>query len=559
MKVLAYRVFGKRPKKVQLSAMDYMDELISSSTPMPKTSDYLAFMKAACPDQSEKRVAIAWNMIKQRLGDAKEDAFPDEDHLVNIDALISALNETPEIDESVALTATTDAAATSLPLPSSSPSPLKAAAPKVITPSARSSKTTISRSSSSGGSSSNSGNSSSSGGSSSHPSAGQIIAMKALFKDNFHQFQGVPWSLSSGAVIDDRLFEAITDMSHESALHSFVIQDVDAVLALFQAEMDQEEIASAMVAPQGKGLLELSEDELGFLAQFNMPRDELVEFMADHSWRGVATPLEHKPSAEFQKVAYNCVAHVLGTYESYGFSLPSSPLESWCTHGLWGFLNRALHQHQVLEYSFGEVHSEASAHRRQKQRPWQGRQQVGHKVDGMVGLPARSLEIFYMEAGKKDSGAKSTKCLHDIRKLCKLMKDAHDAIRERTTANVREEVVTFGLRISRTSATVFTLHQLPGRFYQAIPEVDLSLPFVWMQHDTQTIISVITWILRLRKTVLSMAERIFKWTSEPKNGQRLKDHDHMALTMTSPQLLPTSLPTVNEDIPPLDDEASLSL
>jgi hypothetical protein len=158
--------------------------------------------------------------------------------------------------------------------------------------------------------------------------------MKALFKDNFHQFQGVPWSLSSGTVIDDRLFEAITDISHESTLHSFVIEDVDAVLALFEAEEDQEEIASVMVAPQGKGLLELLKDELGFLAQFNMPRDELVEFMADHSWRSIATSLENKPSADFQKVAYSCVAHVLGTYGRYGFSLPSAPLESWCTHGL---------------------------------------------------------------------------------------------------------------------------------------------------------------------------------------------------------------------------------
>ncbi|KAF9348699.1 hypothetical protein BGX34_002287 [Mortierella sp. NVP85] len=566
---LTHMIFGDRPRKVELCAMDYMEALVSSSTPTPKTSDYLAFMKAACPTQSGKNVARAWNTIKRRLGDAKKHDFPDEDHLGNMDTLITALNEVPEIDASVARTAMTDEAAISLPLPSSSSSsssssPLKTATPKVVSSSRRSSKTTISRSSfscgssnnsgnssNSGDSSSNSGNTSSSGDSSSHPSASQIIEMKALFKDNFRQFQGAPWSLSSGTVIDDRLLEAITDMSHESILHSFVIKDVDAVLALFEAE-DQEEIASTMVARQDKGLLELSEDELGFLAQFNMPRDELVEFMADHSWRSVGTSLENKPSTEFQKVAYSCVAHVLGTYEKYGFSLPNTPLESWCTHGLWGFLNSALHQYQVLEYTPGEVHSEASAHRQQKQRSRQGRRQVGHKVDGMVGLPARSLEILYVEADKKDSGAKSTKCSHDIRKLCKLMKDAHDAIRERTTANVREEVKTFGLRISGTSATVLTLHQLPGRFYQAIPEVDMSFPGVWTQHDTQTITSVITWILRLRKTILAMAERIFKWTSEPKSSQRSKDHDHMAPTMTSPQLVPTFLTTVNEDIPPLE-------
>ncbi|KAK3807232.1 MAG: hypothetical protein J3Q66DRAFT_445012 [Benniella sp.] len=83
-----------------------------------------------------------------------------------------------------------------------------------------------------------------------------------------------------------------------------------------------------------------------------------------------------------------------------------------------------------------------------------------------------SLRILHMEAGKKDSGAKSTGCLHDTRKLCKLMKDAHDAIREKTTTNFREEVVTFGSRISTSSATVYTFHRLTGRFYQAIPEID---------------------------------------------------------------------------------------
>ena len=196
----------------------------------------------------------------------------------------------------------------------------------------------------------------------------------------------------------------IPGIGHESALHSFVIDDVGALLELFEVEVDRDEITSTMV---GKGLLELSEAESKFLDQFNRPRDELVEFIADHSWRSVATPLEDKPSPEFQMVTYGTVAYVLEVYRKNGFSLPSNPLESWCTHDLWGFLRNVLHQHQVLEYSPGEVHSDASAHRRQKQRTWLGRQQVGHKVDGMVSLPARSLEILHMEVGRKDSGIKA--------------------------------------------------------------------------------------------------------------------------------------------------------
>ncbi|KAF9924924.1 hypothetical protein BGZ65_008055 [Modicella reniformis] len=466
---LTYEIFGVRPKKPELRAMDYLESLMSLSAPTPKTSDYLAFMRVECPAVPEMIVARAWNMIKRHLGDTKKEDYLGVDHLFDIGEFLAAFKEVPEIDESEMSTA----AAAAMPPPHNMATPDAAAS------SSRSSKAPTNRSRSN--SMSNSGNSSSG-----HPSQGQIMAMKSLFKANFNKFQGTPWSLPSGTVFDDHLCEAIMGLEQETALHSFIIEDVGALLQLFEVEMDQDKIRSAMVTPQGKGLLELSGAEAKYLDQFNKPRDELVEFIADQSWRSVAKALEDKPSTEFQKVAYWCVAP-------------------------------------------GEVHSEASAHRRNKQRTCQERQQVGHKVDGMVVFPARSLEILYMETVKKDSGVNSTKYLHDTKKLFKL-KDAHDAIRERTA----------------------TLHQHPGRFYQAIPEVTMSLSPVWMCYDKDTTIGVIAWVLRLRKTILAVTESAFKWTSLPKDGQRPGDHDdRMAPTMTSPQLLPTTPAILDEVIPPL--------
>jgi hypothetical protein len=61
---------------------------------------------------------------------------------------------------------------------------------------------------------------------------------------------------------------------YESALHSLVAEDIDAVLALFEAEVHQDEIVSTMVALQGR-ILELSEAKLRCLDQLNMSRDEL--------------------------------------------------------------------------------------------------------------------------------------------------------------------------------------------------------------------------------------------------------------------------------------------
>ena len=158
-----------------------------------------------------------------------------------------------------------------------------------------------------------------------------------------------------------------------------------------------------------------------------------------------------------------------------------------------------------------------------------------------------------MEVAKKDGGANTTKCLDDTKKLLKLMKDAHDMIREKATQDIRDRLVTFGLRISGPAVTIFTLRQRPGRFYQAVAEATVSFPSIWPDGDTGTIIAVISWILMLRKAVLAMAASVTTWTSLAIDGQNPGGHgDWITPTMTSPQFLPTASVIPTEDIPPLD-------
>ncbi|KAG0232577.1 hypothetical protein BGW42_008091 [Actinomortierella wolfii] len=542
-KKLAIEIFGDRPAKHEFHAVEYVLNLKESSVLIPTVDDYLAYQQAAYPNASKAGVARAWCRLKEYFSNVDETGCLFES-LSNVASLVAAFKEAPMIPtkpatitaEPATATATTISRTAMLPPPR---------------PASRSSRTPSSRtraSSVSGASSSSSG-SSNSNGSNGNPTPGQILSMKNLFRENFDSFHGAPWSLPSGAVLDDRLRSIVEDLSYESALHSFVIEDVDAVLKLFDDPADHDEIERILVKRSDEGLPTLSPAEHNFLKQYVLPPDDLHEFLADHAWRHVGNILQEKPSEEFQIVAHDCVTHVLRTYQENDLAFPTHPSESWFTFHLWGFLRIALSCRRTLAYQPGEVASEASSRRRNKRRIRDGRQCTGHKVDGMVVASARSLEICYMEAAKKDGGINTTKSLNNTRKLCKLMKDGHDAIRERAIPNIREQLVTFGVRISGPSVTIFTLHQRPGRFYQAVEEVTQWFPPLWSdQSDTQAVIAVITWILRLRKAILAMAVSVKAWLTEV--DENPNDHqDWIAPTMTSPCLLST--PVASSDIPPL--------
>ncbi|KAI8595230.1 hypothetical protein EDD21DRAFT_359225, partial [Dissophora ornata] len=224
-------------------AVEYLASVGSSSAPTPKADEYLAYLQAVYPAAPAKGMARAWSKMKQYFGDTKKTDYSAIENLTNVASLIAAFKEAPNIATSDSTTST----ATTMPPP---PPPLMAM-PKAATSSSRSSKAPSRRSRSNSASnssySSNNGSGSGSGSSSSgNPTPGQILTMKSLFKENFNKFRGGAWSLPSGAVLDERLRGVIECLPYESALHSFVIEDVDALLQLFEDTTDQEEIERIM-------------------------------------------------------------------------------------------------------------------------------------------------------------------------------------------------------------------------------------------------------------------------------------------------------------------------
>ncbi|KAF9941779.1 hypothetical protein BGZ65_001515 [Modicella reniformis] len=512
------QIFSNRPTKYQVRVVEYFVRLSSQPAPTFNTTDYVTFVKKVCPSAPTEGMATAWNRVKSYF-DGTKDVDPEVESRMDVASFTTALKETPMV------------------VASDLNAPADTATRKAATPSLCS--TSRSRNSSSGGSTANS-----------KLTQDQVLAMRTVFSENFDKFRGGPWSLPSGAVFDEHLRGLIEHLPLESALHSFIIEDVDLILKTFKDATDQEEIKRAM--NEGWGLPALSPAEITFLKQYDMPPGDLNKFLKTHAWGNVGEELKDKPSDEFQQVAHDCVTHVLRTYQQNALAFPNAPLESWFTTQLWGFFRLSLSCPCILEYKSGEVPSDASARRRNKQRACDDRQYGGHKADGLVVVSSRSLEICHIEAAKKDGGANATKSLDDTKKLFKLMKDAHDMIREMAVQNVRDQVVTFGLRLSGPTLTVFALRQLSGRFYQAVVEAKVSFPPRWNNGDTSTIIAAISRVLKLRKAILAMSASVSTWTSVEIDGQDPGSHDDcIAPTMTSPQCLP-AFPVHSDEIPPLD-------
>ncbi len=87
---------------------------------------------------------------------------------------------------------------------------------------------------------------------------------------------------------------------------------------------------------------------------------------------------------------------------------------------------------------------------------------MGHEADSVVVISKRPMEICWTAAARKVGGVNTSKYLHDTRKLLKLMKDGHDAIREKAEHDIRNRLITYALRISGPSISICTLHQCPG-------------------------------------------------------------------------------------------------
>jgi hypothetical protein len=520
------KIFGNRPAKHEARAAEYIVNISRSASPVANVDEFLEFISASYPTASQPSVMSSWSMMKEYFS-GKNTNFTDIQGLANVDSLIAAFSTAPQ---------TLDAPTASLPEKSATSSPL------------RRTRTCNSGNSGSGGnnnSNTSTGNSSNSNSSrASSASGGQLPAaviarVQTLFKRNYDAFVGDAWILPSGTTLDKLLASHVETLRYESSLHSFIVGDTKEVMQLIKDEDDREFLQAAIVERSEEQLPALSEPEKEFLTKYNIPPDDLKNLLSTSGWKTIGGDLETKPDEEFQEAMHTCVQNLLTAYQHVGMEIPRDSLESWYTQILWHFVSVLMFSPRRLEYQSTEFHSRASAHRRNKARTREGRQQLGHKVDGMGITKLSRFELCAIEAARKDNGPNATKALDDTRKLAKMTKDMHDYVRESATENIRDKLLTFGIRISSLKITVYTMRQRPGRFYQLCTESSASLPDMWTEDNTMAVLGVLERLLVLRKAMLDMSRQIPRWVSVSVGGNNPGAHnDCQAATLTTPHLIP---------------------
>ncbi|KAG0249589.1 hypothetical protein DFQ27_009916, partial [Actinomortierella ambigua] len=549
--ILANEIQGKRPTKLQIRVAEYALKMKTASD--VEVNGYVEFVRAGNPTVRPNRLLSEWESLRTFFSGDSQSKHAKVTELVNLPVLIELFKGAPALDmqmvEAACMPPPPPPPTTTVRTRSSS----KAQASKINTSSGGgnngkgSSKTnaTSNRGSSNTNTNTNTSTNTSSG-STKHLSATQMALMQDLFKRNFDQFRGQDWLMPSGASFDRMIFEATKDVHYECPLHSFVIEHPDAVVGLFTDASDKAELKRVLIDRVDEQLPMLSAAEMAYLELFNIDPVELRELFAKNGWSDVGDSLQEKPADDFQCLVYNSVHQLLKVYHGANMIVRQGSPESWIVNRLWGFLADALQSPPHVEFQPGEFHCQASMYRRNVGRSRDQRQVAGHKVDGIVTLTSRELELLVIEAAKKNEGPNVTKALDDKMKLCKLTKDMHDGIRRETKHNVRKSIVTFGMQISGVKANFFTLRQREGRFYQLCSEGSEKLPSAWTDiDDTDNVIQTLTKVLTFRKALLSIVRDVSKFTARrASDSDTDSGEDFAAATMTSPQLIPSSPPFV---------------
>ncbi|KAF9926765.1 hypothetical protein BGZ65_007144, partial [Modicella reniformis] len=325
--------------------------------------------------------------------------------------------------------------------------------------------------------------------------------------------------------------ESIKDLGYESALHSFIIEDVAEVIGLFPSDDDKAALRDVIEERRSEQLATLSLSEVAFLHLYDVSPEEMKN-ICKSGWGSMGSTLSDIPDEDFRALVHYCIGHLCRVYQMNSMSLPREQSEAWYMAKLWGFLNIIFDSDEGLEHQPGEVLCYASG------------QQI---TDGLVLSAHTRLELCIIEAVKKD-GVACTKALLDTRKMAKAMKNMHNEIRAKATESIHSQLITYGIRISGASIALYTLRQRQGRFYQLCNEGTVTFPAKWDSSGvtTKLILSVLEWVLAFKKDMSVMANKFPDWTYMPVGGIKPGVQDHQAATLTtpinSPRLSPVTTP-----------------
>jgi hypothetical protein len=248
---------------------------------------------------------------------------------------------------------------------------------------------------------------------------------------------------------------------------------------------------------------------------------------------------------DFSEGLYKCYMSMVEVYGENNETMPKDALaELWYLKNIWTPFFKLLAS-PTIGVKVWEIHSQASAKRRNVGRTLSGHSAVGRKI---LTLKRLGLEIAAIEIGTGNSCDNSTKSLSDELKLCKVIKDMSDMICA-TTRNhelCRRGLVLFGIKISKLNVKFYSFHYVGGRYNRFQLFEDLTLLDIF--DSTNITLIAISFVL-LKKRMIDMEEFVysncpsarisFESALESKSTIGSSEIEiNFAPTMTSPKLGP---------------------
>ncbi|KAF9271945.1 hypothetical protein BGZ68_002873 [Mortierella alpina] len=482
--------------------------------PLPEPGAFIDDLKGNSPSLKMVMVANAWAQLKNFFDGGHQHIYQQLEHLMDVHGMVEAFQAQSYIevqDEN---------------------SEKQELSQVICAPSGSIATRTLSTSRKSSPCTGNSNNSSSSSASSLSP--GSIKRMRLEYQQHGSDFSSAPWVAPSGLDVDTVIAGHVLTLVSESPFHSYIITDPHTVLNLFTSEDDKQAVGEVLKSRTGDAIWTLPKSEEQYLSLYDKPPADLKD-MLDMGCLGVMADARSKstddgvqvelPNRAFCSLTHRLVDQLFRVYERSKFQLQSRKSESWFRENLWANLHDIFNVPDELSYDPGEVHCQASARRKNRERDsTQTKQQVGRKADGLVSLVEPTCELLVVEATNIDNGPQGTKALNDTLKLSKMMMDMFDVILEKigektqdisSLKDARERLTTYGLRFSAGSLTLYSLRKPPqGRYYVLRCEGVLAFPWVWKNDgsNTSTILTVISTLLALKHQLLQMAKQIEGWT-----------------------------------------------
>ncbi|KAI8362431.1 hypothetical protein B0O80DRAFT_524748 [Mortierella sp. GBAus27b] len=529
--ILSAEIFGFRTKKLEEHCLEYI--VAMKDAPSPHPTRLFEFLRAQQQSATEDAMVKAWRRIRNYFSNDVT-TYERLKDLINVEEFVAAFKSAPRMEVFEPATATTAITAVDAP-PSLPPVCISSAAAAYPT---RTRSNSGGSSSNSSNSSSNNNSSGSSGSSGSSLNAVGLAKMREEFSAHFNAFNGQSWVLASGTVVDQVIAEHVKVLSHESTLHSFIVENVRVIVDLFP-ESDKVEVREALEQSRGR-MPSLSAEELAYLALYNKSPSEVYDDIDSGRNNATVSATGGLPDKDFRVLVLHCMIQIYRTYSKNNFLLPNEQSESWYMNRLWSVFSLIFDNEIDLDYQPGQ----ASDSRRNKERRLDDRQLPGREADGLIVASETGLEICVIVAGNKDDGPRSTKALKDMRKMAKEMKDMHDLIRARATQNIRASLKTFGIRVSGLSITLYSLRQLQGRFYQLSVDSTIAFPPRWNALTTTTILAVLAKLVAFKKELSETAAQVTNATVIPLMTTSQADEDFWATTLTTPTNSPRLAPRV---------------